>query len=969
MRALASPFVVSVAGRRALAAVLTAVVLGGAFVSPAAGVSRSVPVRALTGSACPVEVADEATASALAASCGREVEILEERSEFQTLHALPDGQLRLDTSVSAQRSRVSGEWTDIDTSLVETTDGVAPVMPAVEMVFSDGAPGQPLVRMERDGHELTFDVPFDVGAPVVYGTTLEYRDVIEGVDLIVTVNEDGAGFSEVLRVDTPQAAMDPRIAELAFPLVVSDGLDVAEADGGFVATDENGEAVFTSPPPAMWDSRADRATPKLTPRVTGLHAAANGEVSVVNDALLANRAARLTAPLPDDHAAVMDIDLGPDAVAVTPDASLLQDPATVWPVYIDPTVRGGSLSGYISVRDDGWSDWNYAGDQGVGRCGTTGSPMYCSKVFTRRAAWQFVGLRDVGNVEPGNVTAATFSVYGTHSYNCTAYPVEAWWTGGISSGTTWSNLSWIRREQTQSVAHRPSCSNDRWIEFNVLGAGQETARYDADQLTLGLKAENESSSTGWKRYRWDAHLSITFNVAPAAPTGMQFTSPNTGCGTVAAPTYLSSRTAAVTAYFSDPDGDNVQPNMGIFNTGAESKVENLLWSARYAGVAQGTHTVSVPMPTSLVEDRQYRFQMNAVDTSVWGGRDAACEFKLDLTDPAAPTVAPEPGYPAAYVPGTESGGVGIVGAFRFASTSTDVDRYAYSFDSTSLSQSTPASSSVVTYSPPSSGEHVLRVQAVDRAGRVSGVVTYRFAVAKPQESVWLLEEGAGTTAVDSGDFGNQLPLTLSRSTSWVDGPLTDEAGEPEGEPLDQALAFDAPEDVASTQSPAVLAGQSFSVSAIVRSDGGSSAATAVSQDGTSGPAFELGQVAGPACSNGAGPCWAFQMPSSSGAGAVAAVFGGVVPAGEWVQVTGTFDAASGKATVHVCRPLWWGVPEPGGQVDASDSGLGVGPLRLGRSTVAGAPVSPWLGEIAEVRVYDAVIGFEQMQQTCGVFVP
>ena len=921
-------------------------------------------MRALAGSACPVEVADEATAAALAASCGREVEILEERSEFQTLHALPDGQLRLDTSVSAQRSRVSGEWTDIDASLVETADGVAPVMPAVEMVFSDGTPGQPLVRMERDGHELTFDVPFEVGAPVVYGTTLEYRDVIEGVDLIVTVNDDGAGFSEVLRVDTPQAAADPRIAELAFPLVVSDGLDLAAANGGFVATDEDGEAVFTSPPPAMWDSRADRATPKLTPRVTGLRGGTDGEVSVVNDALLANRVARRMAPLPDDRAVVMDVDVTADAVTVIPDAGLVQDPATVWPVYIDPTVRTGSLSGYISVRDDGWSDWNYAGDQGVGRCGTTGSPMYCSKVFTRRAAWQFVGLRDVGNVEPGNVTAATFSVYGTHSYNCTAYPVEAWWTGGISSATTWSSLSWIRREQTQSVAHRPSCSNDRWIEFNVLAAGQETARYDADQLTLGLKAENESSSTGWKRYRWDAHLSITFNVAPPAPTGMQFTSPNTGCGTVAAPTYLSSRTAAVTAYFSDPDGDNVQPNLGIFNTGAESKVENLLWSARYAGVARGTHTVPVPIPTTLVEDRQYRFQMNAVDTSVWGGPAAACEFRLDLTDPAAPTVAPEPGRPASYVTGTASGGVGIVGAFRLASPSTDVDHYAYSFDSTSLSLSTPVSSPVITYSPPSPGEHVLRVQAVDRAQRVSGVVTYRFAVAKPQEGVWLLEEGAGVVAADSGDFGNQLPLTLSGSPTWVAGPLSEE-----GSGTDWALSFDAPAEVASSQAPAVLAGQSFSVSAIVRSQGQASAATAVSQDGSSGPAFELGQVTGSSCSDGVGPCWAFRMPSSSGTGSVAAVFDGAVSAGEWVQVTGTFDAASGQASVHVCRPLWTGDPEAGGQVDASGSGLGVGPLRLGRSTVGGAPASPWLGEIAEVRVYDAVIDFEQMRQTCGVFVP
>ncbi|GEN78511.1 hypothetical protein [Actinotalea fermentans] len=383
-----------------------------------------------------MEAADEATAAALAASCGREVEVLEERTEFQTLHALPDGQMRLDTSIAAVRTQVSGEWADIDTTLVESAAGIEVAAPAVEMVFSDGSPGQPLASMQRDGHQLTFDVPFDLPAPVVYGTGLEYPDVIDGVDLLVSVNADATGFSEVLRVESPQAAADPRIADLAFPITVSDGLELTEADGGFAAVDSEGERVFRSPQPAMWDSRADRAAPNLTPRLIGGMSPSAG-MRLTSDEGLRIGAARLAAPVDGDAWAFMDVALEDQAVQVGLDEEMLADPSTVWPVYVDPSVSG-SRSEWVAVSSAGWKHYNFSSDDGVGRCGTTGSPMYCSSVFTERLAWQFTGLQAIGNVDPSNVTSATFSVYGTHSYSCTASPIEAWWTGGINSGTTWS---------------------------------------------------------------------------------------------------------------------------------------------------------------------------------------------------------------------------------------------------------------------------------------------------------------------------------------------------------------------------------------------------------------------------------------------------------------------------------------------------------------------------------------------------
>lgn len=947
-----------------LAVGVAATVLVSTLGAPAAAVGSGL-LRLAAGVDCPLEAADGALASALAVSCGREVEVVDERTEWSTVHALPDGQMRLDASVSAQRTRVSGEWADIDTSLAPTDEGIAPVSPAVAMVFSDGTPGRPLVRMERDGHELTFDAPFPVGAPVVFGSTLEYRDVLDDVDLVVTVNEDGSGFSEVLRVHSPEAAGDPRIAELTFPVTVSDGLALVGEDGGFVVQDASGAQVFTSPPPVMWDSSADLAAPSLTPRVSGLQMSMASDGSVLDESVLANRAARQDGPLERDRAAVMDVevDAGADAVVVTPDAGILTNPSTVWPVYIDPSVSGG-LGMWISVRDDGWSDFNYSGDQGVGRCGTTGSPMYCSQVFTRRAAWRFYGLMAVGNVEPADVQSATFSAYGSHSYSCTPAPVDAWWAGAFGNGTTWAQLEWKRYVSTRNVAHKPACSNAGFIEFDVTAIAKETAAANVETLTVGLRAGNEGTSAGWKRYVGStATVSVTYNRPPDTATNLSLASTpsggSLGCGTAAAPTWLSVATPTLRATLTDPDGTNVSAWTYIYDDAG-----TLRWQPQPGAfqVNGSQHSQTVPAGV-LGEGPLYRWHVSGYDGARTSITHPACYFRVDLVNPGSPQVvalaATGPGE-AAYGAGVHSGGVGTAGRFQFTSASGDVDRYAYSFDSTSLSSSAPAANPVVTYVPTSTGEHVLRVQAVDRAQRISDVVTYRFFVARPQQSVWLLEEGAGTTAADSGTFGNQFPLTLTGSPSWVPGPLSEE-----GSGTDWALRFDGTADVASTAIPAARAGQSFSVSAIVRSEGQASAATAVSQDGSGGPAFELGQVVGSQCADGAGPCWAFQMPASTGAGMVAAVFDDPVPAGEWVQVTGTFDATSGTAMVHVCRPLWWGDPVSGGQVDASGSALGVGPLRLGRSTVAGASASPWAGDIAEVRVYDAVIGYPEMTRTCG----
>ena len=222
----------------------------------------------------------ETTAKAVAATdaCDREVEVLAERTEWASTFALPGGSMRLDTSIAAVRTDVSGEWEPVDPSVVEGEDGLVVASAVAPMTFSDGTDGVPLARIERDGHEVVFDAPFDLTTPSVDGSQVTYPGVLPGVDLVVTVNEDATGFSEVLRVESPQAAAHPALAELTFDVQTSDGIELQADGGAFAAVDEVGEQVFISPVPVMWDSSTS---------VTGAVDRAAGPVAVDADPAVA----------------------------------------------------------------------------------------------------------------------------------------------------------------------------------------------------------------------------------------------------------------------------------------------------------------------------------------------------------------------------------------------------------------------------------------------------------------------------------------------------------------------------------------------------------------------------------------------------------------------------------------------------------------------------------------------------------
>lgn len=207
----------------AVSAVAMSVTVAGAVTLGGVGSDQS--ALASDEAACAVEAADEAAAERLAIGCGHDVEVVSARTEWNSLYAQPDGAMRFEVSAAAVRTKVTGQWGPVDNALVEVDGGYEVVAAVTPMRFGGAGDGAPLVRMWRDGHELTMDLPFDLPEPTLtQDDQLTYAQVLPGVDLIVTVNPDATGFSEVLRVQSPQAAADPRLRELVLPMETSSGL-------------------------------------------------------------------------------------------------------------------------------------------------------------------------------------------------------------------------------------------------------------------------------------------------------------------------------------------------------------------------------------------------------------------------------------------------------------------------------------------------------------------------------------------------------------------------------------------------------------------------------------------------------------------------------------------------------------------------------------------------------------------------
>jgi hypothetical protein len=933
-----------------------------------AGTLAALPARAWpagAAAAAPVcaETAPSVTAAVeLAVTCVRPVEVLGARTPWETLTAQPSGELTWESSVQARRTEINGGWEPVNTAVAAGPNGLVPAASVLPMSFSPGGDRMPLARLEHQGRALEMSWPEMLPAPQVSGPSVTYPSVLPGVDLVLTVNQDGTGFSEVLVVHGPAAAANPALSRVSFPLAVSPGLQVVHRPGGLAAVDASGVEVFASPTPLMWDSsgRSDQAAGPL-----------------VLDAPAAPD--RMSGPAEGDRVARMPVGLAAGRVTITPDVGMLTDPGTSWPVYIDPTWDAGegvTLNAWAMIQSAfGGDDANYKNwsNEGLGHCDVQ-LDSTCNADNKKRLVYKFnVPTAIHGSV----VSSADFAAYQTHAYDCDTLWLNLYGPlGNITASTTWDNYYTQMEGSTNYVTQvmetrKSGCPlGPGWTHLNATAPVRTAATNNWASLQLGLRSPNENSMpNSWKRFNSNATLSITFNRYPNTP-GTPSLDPATTAGTGPSGFFSRDATPVLRAAVSDPDGGNVR---GLFQIWWGS---TKVWEGLSGYVASGG-TAQVTVGTALLEGRLYTVRVfgndGALNSKTWSN---FIQFQVDATPPnAVPGVTPRTGQPAVYIEDGWAGGVGVLGKFYFTNNGvTDVASYKYSFNSTSLGSTVGLSGGAngqsldVSFSPSTVGAQTLRVVSVDRAGWIGPEKLYRFNVDFPgEDGFWRLNEGTGTTAADTSTPGGH-PLSLV-GTAWTTGPFADFGLDPN----DHALLFDSSADVASTSTHVAGTNKSFTVMAFVKLGAAASTYAAVSQDGVYSSGFKLGHVAGdPGCTTVSGACWAFWMltEDSPTAGATVRAMAPVeVATGEWVHLTGVYDEPADQLRVYACE---LGTPEapkaaepiPGTVASHVSTWNAVGPLRVGRGLYRGAVGDYFPGAVDDVRVFNEIVPIDTIRQIC-----
>jgi hypothetical protein len=980
---------------------VAAALLQGLPVAPVLGLPGH---GAAAGTAARLTAYSTASAAALASAADQPVEVLADRTDYSQTFADPGGGFTFDESpVPVRVQQGDGSWVPVDTTLSVQPDGlVAPAAITTGLVLSGGGSG-PLYTLTEGGNSVAVSWPDGpLPVPSLAGATATYADVLPGVNLLVSATP--TGVSELLQVTSVQAAANPALALLAFP-VASQGLTLsADGSGAISAADGSGMVRYAAAPPQMWDSAGSQAPGGPTAGVT-----------VMPPSALAGAAG----PVPGDHVATVGLSLAPGSLSLAPLASLLLGSSTVYPVYIDPEVNTGEPDSWSDVWKKGdeatGGDWEYQ-DASFGgiRAGVYCQPdsngncldPCCDSTWGTYRSFMFFSIPSY--VWDSQYVDAQLQTTMMWAWAChPGTQVNLYWANTATRGMSWPGPGEKQLLDTSTKAYRngdPSC-NEHGVTFDASAAARSAASNHYAGITLELRANDYDEShwnvDSWRRFGASSmNLQIDYRHAPDVPNspGTQGVfNPATGqtitdCASSPGVDYVSTiSTAEPVIQVNDTDVDT---DTGGKITG-EFGWTNLSANSSYTGPAgEGylTETAARPgpeftmtWPGPISEGDSFRWQAYGQTQSYTDGIghtvpnlagpvSSWCYFTPDNTPPnTAPTVTS-----ADYSP---SNSVGTPTHFQFTDPlnsdsldgTNDVVGYYYGINTQTPTTYVPVqsgadanrTSQTVTITPFTPGEEDLYVLPVDRAGNV-GPVSQKFTIFSNATSGiaelgwWKLNEGSGTTVTDSTNDENNATL-------WQPGSALgcNSTAAPSGYLC--TLSVDGSQGRAFTGLPVVGNSGSFSVSVwVYLNAAGSSDQVALSQGAKYVPGFTLGYVGG-SCT-----CWAFQMPSGDQVTPAPTWYSaqsaaGTAKARMWTQLTGVYDAMHGQMFLYVngggSKPgdgLWAGAVGAGlGGVNAPINAWqspASGLLRLGSSGTAGATAPFWGGQLSAGCVFYGALG-------------
>ncbi|WP_405011244.1 hypothetical protein [Kitasatospora sp. NBC_01539] len=430
-------------------------------------------------------------------------------TETSTTVANPNGTLSTTDYAKPVRTRRGTAWADLDTTLRRAADGtVAPAVTSSGLTVSGGGSGPLATITTADGKKLAVTAPFALPVPSLAGDTATYADVLPDVDLQLTALPDG-GWRDVIVVRTAAAAANPKLKSLHFP-VKTTGLSVAtDAAGNVSLKDAAGKVRLQAPTPFQWDS---------TPAPARKAAQASPQGRSGGDADEAS-----SAKGPGSGAKVGKIGIRADSSGF----DLTPDPATfgkgTGPWFIDPTISADSasaMSAQVQEYNPGTKYADSVSNLGVGYCGYSD----CTGYGRERAYYRISINSAIYNTPTGAPAAPTVydstfyaSVTGASSPS-TSTPLGLYWTGAISSNTTWSNQP-CNGSGTfggcTKVGSSVPITGTGPIAFNVTSQMQQAAANHSPDWTVGIAPDDENNKLYRKHLANNPHITTNYDLTPS----------------------------------------------------------------------------------------------------------------------------------------------------------------------------------------------------------------------------------------------------------------------------------------------------------------------------------------------------------------------------------------------------------------------------------------------------------------------
>ncbi|MEU9174057.1 FG-GAP-like repeat-containing protein [Streptomyces sp. NPDC048420] len=700
--------------------------------------------------------------------------------------------------------------------------------------------GTPLATLyvgENDDYQIQLTWPGAVPTPIVDGDRILYPEIFPGGDLVLTADDDG--FGQLLVVKTRAAAADPHVQQLVYGLNSANlSFRLDPLSGMVTAVNGYRDEVAVSPTPLMWDSSGTPAVtdggvgataqptvsespnPTDSPSVSDspdaaeeeavesdeqsdtdvetLPPASDGPAPTVSESPLASAPAEpapapsqtgsaatlslpsLNGPSPDSRGDVVKADLSAGQWTLTPDQDFLSDPATTYPVFIDPSVKKHTQNWTTAYNR--FPKATFYNGKGFNKGGT-----HEARVGFESDTWgtsrSFFNIQFDKDLKGTRITSAKLRMLETYSWSCQARSMSVHLTGRIDAHTNWNNAPELHdgnKLATKSFAHgyKSGC-RDAFEAFDVRAGAQKTADKGAAMITFGLRARDENAQYAWKKFQADQdfapYVELEYNRKPSIVSDSLDLGPDGRCTTTKPYVRMGSGDLTFTAKATDKDKNLDYLDFDLWEMRKWETTGDLLKSTGKvsAGADTGTalRTTDRFSTSGLKSGATYSWRVRAFDdvasSSPYYPAKTPCRFVLDTTAPRPPKVT-STDFPNAdgsengFGSGTEDSKwsdkkFGTAGAFYVRAVDTDVVRYEYGFNSPTYTGSLPRVNGSPTSlftpignaKPPAAGPNVLYVRTVDAAGNVSEPTKYFFYVT-PRDQ-----------ADKAGDFtGDQLPDML-----------------------------------------------------------------------------------------------------------------------------------------------------------------------------------------------------------------